>query len=668
MRAADDRDAGRDTVEAVATLLATDPAAAKRRGIALLGAAPRDPRLLLIVASAMRRLDEVEPALGILRPLAVAHLRAARTQYELGRCLLATGDAAAGVAALRVAVGLNAELGEAWHALGDALFRAGDDGGAEWAAAGEARAALTKPSLRLAATAMAEGRLEDAERVLMAEIAACPSAVLPVQLLAETLARQDRLNEAETLYEHCLNAEPDNDGARFSLAMALFRRQAGGAALAHVDHLVAGAPASPAYRNLRAACLALVGRHDEALALYEALLAEVPRHARLWLNYGHALRTVGRHDDAVAAYRTSIDRAPHMGEAYWALANMKTVTLQPRETDEIERRLGEEAASVEDRLHLHYAAGKSAEDRGLSAEAFAHYAAGAALRRSQSAYSAAATTEYNERLRRTFDRPLFDRTAGQGCASDAPIFIVGLPRSGSTLIEQILASHSMVEGTMELPDIGVIAEGVRGAKIDGIPRRYPDAVDDLTATELAALGRSYLDRTRIHRSTGTPRFVDKMPNNFHHVGFINLILPNAVIIDARRHPLGTGYSAFKQLFASGHGYSYDLTELGLYYRDYVETMRHFDARLPGRVLRVIYEDVVEDTERQVRRLLDHCGLPFERACLDFHRTERAVRTVSSEQVRRPIYREGVEQWRSVEAMLAPLEASLGNALENWKSV
>ncbi len=320
--------------------------------------------------------------------------------------------------------------------------------------------------------------------------------------------------------------------------------------------------------------------------------------------------------------------------------------------------LASSALEADDRLHLHYALGKALEDRAQAADAFLHYAQGATLRGAQTPYDADELTEHVRRAKALYSSAFFEARGGAGSSSTAPIFIVGLPRSGSTLIEQILASHSQVEGTMELPNIGLIAR-------DFAPD-YPEGVARLSEAALTALGDGYIETTRIHQKLGRDHFIDKMPNNFLHVGLIQLILPHARIIDARRHPLGSGFSAFKQHFAQGQGFSYDLADIGRYYRDYVELMAHFDAVLPGRIHRLIYEDLIEDTEREVRRLLDYCGLPFEDGCLAFYDNARAVRTVSSEQVRRPIFRQGLDQWRAYEPWLDPLKAALGPALDGWR--
>jgi tetratricopeptide (TPR) repeat protein len=400
-----------------------------------------------------------------------------------------------------------------------------------------------------------------------------------------------------------------------------------------------------------------VGEDARVVAIYEDLLADYPKQPRLWLNYGHTLRAIGRREDAVAAYQKSLELAPGLGDAYWSLANLKVAALSAGDEAAMQASLARPELTAEDRLHLHYALGKALEDRGDAQGAFSHYAQGAALRRAETPYDREATTVLVRRAKALFTPDFFAARAGMGSASAAPIFIVGLPRSGSTLIEQILASHSQIEGTMELPDIGFIARGFADA--------YPEALGGLTGPTLSKLGDGYVEATAVHRKLGRPFFIDKMPNNFLHIGLIQLILPCARIIDARRHPMGSGFSAFKQHFAKGQAFSYDLADLGGYYRDYVELMAHFDTVLPGRVHRVIYEELVADPEAEVRRLLDHCGLPFEAGCLRFYENDRAVRTASSEQVRQPIFTDATDHWRHFQPWLGPLEQSLGSVVESY---
>jgi len=647
------------TIEQASVLLATDPASALRLAVAVLALTPQDPRAILILGSAQRRLGNPTAARELLAPLAMAHPGAAHTHYELGLTLAALGETSSAIAALRHAVSRKPDLAEAWRALGDQLFLTGDTKGTEAAFAEHARALVTDPALKGAADALFHGRVADAERRLRVQLTRDPSNAEALRLLAEAVARRGRDSDAEPLLARCLEIDPSHDGARFSYATVLFRLQKGAEALAQIGQLLDRNPKDPAYRNLMAACLALVGDYERAIKLYEGLLADYDRQPKIWLNYGHALRTIGRYQDTVAAFRRCIVMAPALGEAYWSLANLKTASFSPTEEAAMAAQLERSDLAGEDRLHLHYALGKALEDRGDHTAAFHHYLRGAQLQRAELNYDADEMTASVRRSKALFTRAFFEARVGSGSTSNAPIFIVGLPRSGSTLIEQILACHSNVEGTMELPDISFVAARIGWPGSSKI-------LADCTPSDLAALGATFLERTRIHRKLGRPFFIDKMPNNFRHIGLIHLILPNARIIDARRHPMGSCFSAFKQHFARGHSFSYSLTDLGRYYRDYVELMAHFDEVLPGCSHRVVYEDLVTDTEGEIRRLLDYCGLPFEEACLRFYENDSAVRTVSSEQVRRPIFRDGLDRWRRYEPWLGPLKESLGPALEHWR--
>jgi hypothetical protein len=383
------------------------------------------------------------------------------------------------------------------------------------------------------------------------------------------------------------------------------------------------------------------------------------------MSYGHALKTAGHQDECIRAYRRSIELKPGLGETYWSLANLKTFRFAPSDLDTMREQVRHGDLTDEDRLHFHFAFGKALEDLTLYAESFEHYANGNRLRREGIRYEAAETSAHMRRSKAVFSRQFFAERAGFGAQAPDPIFIVGLPRAGSTLLEQILSSHPAVEGTMELPDVPAIAGSLGARKTRSQTSKYPEVLADLSADQLRALGERYLSQTRIQRKTDAPFFIDKMPNNFAHVGLIHLILPNAKIIDARRHPLGCCFSGFKQHFARGQHFTYSLEDLGSYYRDYVELMAHLDAVLPGRVHRVIYEQMIDNTEAEVRRLLDYCGLPFDERCLRFYENERAVRTASSEQVRQPIFRDAVEHWRHYEPWLGPLKDALGTVLEKY---
>jgi tetratricopeptide (TPR) repeat protein len=647
-------------VERAAALLDADPARAEELALGVLEQAPHDPRAALILASARRRRGDVAGAHAILKPLAAAYPRAANTHFELGLVLSALGDAKGAAAALRHTVGLDRNHPTAWRALGDLLFRAGDAAGAEAAFAEHQRACVRDPRLRPAADALFAGRFAEAERLLRAYLGASPEDVDAAALLADALARQDRWDEAERLLARAVGLDPTFDGARLAYAKALFHRQKSAQALAQAEILLAREPSSPVYRNLMAACLSLLGDFERAVPIHESLATEFPGQPKVLLNLAHALRTVGRQDEAVAAYRRCIALSPVFGEAWWGLANLKVVRFTTAETAAMAALLGRKDLSPGDRLHIEFALGKALEDTGEFAASFAHYAEGARLRRAALPYDAAGTSAHVERSIAIFTEAFFETRQGWGAAEPDPIFIVGLPRSGSTLIEQVLSSHSEVEGAMELPDVALMAEGLMRAG------PYPEGLAGMDAGRARAMGEAYLASTRAQRRQGRPFFIDKAPNNFLHLGLIRLILPNAKVIDARRHPMASGFSAFKQHFAEGQAFSYRLDDIGRYYRDYVELMAHFDRVLPGFTHRVIYEDLVEDPDGEIRRLLDACGLEFQPACLTFWETDRAVRTVSSEQVRRPIYRDGLDRWRAFAPWLAPLEAALGPALETWR--
>lgn len=519
------------------------------------------------------------------------------------------------------------------------------------------------PHLIDAALALHDNQLSVAEPLLRQHLKADPFDVQAIRMLAELAGRLGRYKDAETLLRRALDLAPGFTAARANLAVTLHRQNKSVEAITELDRLLRDDPGQVGHLNLKGAALASIGEYEDAIRQFETVLAARPEQAKVWMSYGHALKTVGRQADSVAAYRRSIALAPWLGEAWWSLANLKTVSLDADDVAALRAALAGQVGD-EDRFHLHFALAKALEDIGDPATAFQSYIEANRLRRTLLAYDAADTTQLVDRGIALFDRPFFAARAADGCPAPDPIFVVGLPRSGSTLVEQILASHPLVEGTQELPDIMHLARRVVTGEPGGATA-YPDILADVTPGRFRALGEEYLDRTRIHRKTGRPFFIDKMPNNWIHAGFIHLILPNAKIVDARRHPLGCCLSNFRQHFARGQMFSYSLEDLGAYYADYVRLMAHLDAVLPGMVHRVIYELMVEDTEAEVRRLLAYCGLDFDPACLRFYETERAVRTASSEQVRQPIFRSGVENWPVFEPWLGPLKAALGPALANW---
>ncbi len=646
-------------------LLATDPALAGEQADEILRVVPNHPPALLLQAAAHSARGQLAEAIAILEPLARAQPRWARAQLDLGLALGRAGRGDEALAALRRAVALQPDLPQAWRALGDHLGAIGDSAGADAAYAHHVRHSTRDPALLQAATALHENRIPEAEALLRAQLKRVPTDVAAIRMFAELAARLGRYEDAEHLLERCLELAPGFHAARQNYAQVLHRANKPTEALAQAETLLRSQPGNPSYLNLKAVALCRAGDYPQALALYAGILERYQKQARIWMSYGHALKTAGQQAEAIGAYRRCIELEPGFGEVWWSLANLKTVRFDAADLDAMRAQLQRTDLSTEDRFHFEFALGKALEDAADYPVSFGHYARGNALRRGTIQFSADDISTRVRRVKRGYTREFFDARAGAGCDAPDPIFVVGLPRAGSTLIEQILSSHSQVEGTMELPEIIAMTRKLRAQSGAG---SYHDALATLDAGALRALGEQYLECTRIHRKRGAPLFIDKMPNNFAHVGLIHLVLPNAKIIDARRHPLACCFSGFKQHFASGQHFSYDLTDIGRYYHDYVELMAHFDEALPGRVHRVIYERMVEDTEAEVRRLLDYCGLPFEPQCLRFYENDRPVRTASSEQVRQPIYRDGVDHWRHYESWLGPLKEALGPVLAAYPTV
>ena len=647
-------------------LLATDPALAAEQAGEIIKAAGPHPMAVLVLGASHRARDQIDEALRVLQPLAQAQPKWAAAQFELGLALGRAREGDGAVRALRRAVALKPDLPQAWLALGDHLMTLGDAEGADAAYAQHVRFSTRDPALLSAATALHEGRLPDAEARLRAQLKQSPTDVAAIRMLAEVAMRLGRNDDAENLLARCLELAPGFHAARQNYALVLHRSNKPGQSLAQLEQLIAQDPGNSGYLNLKAAVLCRVGDYEPAIALYDRILAEHPRHSRIWMSQGHALKTAGHQDRAIAAYRRSLELEPGFGEVWWSLANLKTFRFSAEDVATMQREVARPGIAAEHRQHLEFAIGKALEDQGEYEASFQHYRQGNELRSRDLRYKADDTSARVARIRREYTREFFARRPGGAAAAD-PIFIVGLPRSGSTLIEQILSSHSAVEGTMELPEITSITRALRNqGGEESAP--YHDVLKTLDAGALRTLGESYLEHTRIQRKTAAPFFIDKMPNNFMHVGLIHLILPNARIIDARRHPLACCFSGYKQHFARGQAFTYRLDDIGRYYRDYVELMAHYDEVLPGRIHRVFYEDMVGDTETEVRHLLDYCGLPFEDQCLRFFENKRAVRTASSEQVRQPIYREGVDHWRHYQHWLGPLEEALGPVLASYPAV
>lgn len=635
-----------------------------------MSATPEPVGTLEIALAHTRRLLDHDPSAAAEQAREILKVipRQPLAQFLLGLAYSANRQGDEAIVALRRAVELQPDLPDAWRTLADHLTAAGDVAGADHAYAQHIRFSTRDPRLLEAGAALAENRIAVAEAFLREHLKQHPTDVAAIRMFAEVAARLGRYADAEALLERCLELAPSFLGARHNYAYVLQRQNKLAKSLEQIERLLTADPRNPGFRNLHAAVLGRAGDYDRALKIYADVVKEYPTNAKVWMSYGHALKTAGQQGECVSTYRRAIELSPQLGEAYWSLANLKTFRFSDADVAAIHGQLRRNDLSEEDRFHFHFSLGKAFEDARDYTKSFEHYDHGNRLRREMVQYEADETSQHVRRSKQLLTPEFFAAREGWGSSAPDPIFIVGLPRAGSTLLEQILSSHPRVEGTMELPDIIDMARSLGGGRARGEASKYPEVLAEFSADQLRALGDQYIANTRIQRKTDAPFFIDKMPNNFAHIGLIQLILPRAKIIDARRHPLGCCLSGFKQHFARGQHFTYGLDDIGRYYRDYVELMAHFDAALPGRVHRVIYETLVDDTEREVRRLLDYCGLPFDERCLRFYENDRAVRTASSEQVRRPIYREGVDHWQHYESWLEPLKRALGPVLEIYPAV
>jgi tetratricopeptide (TPR) repeat protein len=632
---------------------------------ALLLAVPENRDVLYQRALAQRLSGQVLAALDTLVRLERTHPRFSRLYQERGQCHVTLRRAPEAIAALLQAVHINPALPVSWSLL-EGLYRmAGRNQEAKEAAAHVAKLKQLPPDVVRATTRFADGDLAGAEQLIRAYLLEHGHHIEAMRLLARIGVEQEVYDDAQLLLEAVLELEPGYQAARFDYARVLAERHLHQAAQQQAEKLLAADPSNRNNRTLYALTCVGLGQHERAIEQYRGLLPGALQPAELHLSIAHSLKTLGRSAEAVAAYHSAAEARAGYGDAYWSLANLKTYRFADEELAQMQAAEAAPATPAIDRYQLCFALGKAFEDREQYAQSFAYYERGNQLKRASSRYRPE-TIELNTRTQIAVCTPeLFDRHRKGGAEVADPIFIVGLPRSGSTLIEQILASHSAVEGTHELADIPRIVTELRGREPDPDGVRYPGSLTQMSSDDFRRLGEKYLNDTRVYRS-GKARFIDKMPNNFRHIGLIRLMLPNAKIIDARREPMACCFSNFKQLFASGQEFTYSIDDLARYYRTYLELMSHWNQVLPGHVLRLQYEDVVEELEGNVRSLLDFCGLPFEPQCVEFYKTARSVQTASAEQVRQPIYREGLEQWRHYERWLEPLRHALGDALERYR--
>lgn len=616
--------------------------------------------LLYVLAVARRYLQQYVQALATLKKLLDLAPDHARAWQEQGHTSLTQNRLNDARDAYEKATSLNPALLASWQALVNLYEVAGRQSESRNAYEQVRFLASLPEELLSVASMIHENSLLKAEQLCRHFLQHNQHHIEGMRLLAQIADKLDVSADAEFLLESCIELAPEHVAARQDYANHLLKMQKFGKALEQCEKLVGRHPGNPVFRSMLASATAGVGDHGKAIAIFNDILRTSPKQTTLLVMRGHAQKTIGGLHDAIASYRQAYAMQPDYGDAFWSLANTKTYRFTD---DEIAHMKNYEAASRtsrDDRIHLCFALGKALEDRREFAESFEYYARGNALKKETIQHQA---THLAIRIRAQIEvctAEFFNEREGVGCASPEPIFIVGLPRAGSTLLEQILASHSQVDGTMELPNIIALAQRLRNSRYlideDGTAR-YPTVLKTIESDYFRRFGEQFISQTRVFRGDA-PFFIDKNPNNFFHIGLIRLILPNAKVIDARRHPMACCFSGFKQLFGQGQEFSYGLEAIGNYYRQYVELMDHWDWVLPGFVLRVQHEDVVEDLDTQVRRILDFCGLPFEQACLDFHQTPRSVRTPSSEQVRQPIYRSGLEQWRNYEPWLTPLKHAL----------
>jgi tetratricopeptide (TPR) repeat protein len=579
-----------------------------------------------------------------------------RAHQEQGYIHKALGDTTNAIASFEKAVGFNPALFGSWRVLAEEAnysMRQEAKKHVEWLDS-------LPPALVSVSSLIHQKQLHRAEWLCRHFLKDNPHQPEAMRLLAELATKFQILDDAEFLLASCLEFEPNYKRARLDYVNVLHKRQKFHKALEQAKNLLDSEPHNSNFKIGLGNAQQATGDFSAAIKTFESVLHNNTDNYSIHLTLGHALKTMGRVEDAITAYRNSYNTKADFGDAFWSLANLKTYRFTADERQQMRDQIASATTAINDKIHFCFALGKDLEDSEHFDEAFSFYLRGNKLKNEQDPFDSKTLDVSFDFQKNNFDRAFFERNKQAGCSAADPIFIVGLPRAGSTLLEQIISSHSQVDGTMELANIIGLAHRLNGREATQDNPLYPRVLNNISAEDLTKMGELYIEETQHHRQ-GAMFFIDKMPNNFRHIALIQLMLPNAKIIDARRDPMSCCFSGFKQLFGEGQQFSYDLDDIGHYYRSYVDIMDHWDKALPGKILRVQYEDVVADLETQVRRILDYCGLPFEAACIDFHKNKRAVRTPSSEQVRQPIYQSGLEQWRNYESHLTPLKKALGKA-------
>ncbi len=626
---------------------------------------PQHRDALYFLAVCLRREAKQDDAFDVLNKLLAVQPANGRAFQEFGHNYVALNEHDKAAEHFRLAVSNNPSLVASWAFLAKHFEAKGDQQQSAEAQRHVQYIQSLPPELVSVSSLLHDEKIYQAEQLCRHFLKHNQHHPEAMRLLAEIGVRLQILDDAEFLLEKCLEFYPDFHHARSDYVQVLTKRQKFEKALREAQTLYELDKANPVFELSLATCHQAVGNFDQALSMYHAILERDQSNHSLYAAQGHALKTVGRTDDAISSYQAAYKVSPDYGDAYWSLANLKVYQFSDSELNTMREQQAKSTTSLDDKIHLCFALGKALEDRQSYDESFRFYDKGNQLKRDASKYKSQQIIDDFEQQKRLFDRDFFEQRRDYGEPSAAPIFIVGLPRAGSTLLEQILASHSQVDGTMELANIIGFANRLGGRATRNQQSQYPEILDKLQPEHCLKLGQEFIRDTQIHRQGGV-YFIDKMPNNFRHIPLMQLILPNAKIIDARREPMACCFSGFKQLFAEGQEFTYGLDLIGDYYHAYVGLMNHWDQMIPGRILRVQHEDVLVDLEGQVARILDHCGLPFEQACVDFHKTERAVRTPSSEQVRQPIYKSSMQQWQHYETHLQPLTESLGASKTSYR--
>jgi tetratricopeptide (TPR) repeat protein len=619
---------------------------------------PDDPDAIYMMAVCHRYLRQFDDALNCLDQLQQITPENGRAFQEEGHVYRDNGQVDQALRAYSLASRFNPALLAAWREQVQLLAGSGRTNESNRIKSQLNRLSALPNILISTMDLIAQGKLLKAEEICRRFLQQVPDHVEAMRLLADIGMRLGVLDDAEFLLKSAIDFEPSNIQARIDYIQALRKRQKFTAALTAAESLLEIAPDNPQFQSLYAIENMQTGDYDTAITLFESVLQKIPNEPVTLTSRGHALKTIGRYEEAVASYQAAIQSAPTHGEAFYSLANLKTYRFAHSEIEQMQASLGKRGLSHMDRVHLNFALGKAYEDSAYFELSFNHYNEGNRLKKAQSRYSAEQMADEFQSQQEICQPVLMDRRIDTGFAAPDPIFILGLPRAGSTLLEQILSSHSQVDGTLELPNILSLTHHLRRGERMSAQPGYPEVLSTLDSQTLRKFGEDYIRDTAIHRQ-GAPFFIDKMPNNFRHIGLIKLILPNAKIIDARRHPMACCFSGFRQLFAEGQEFSYSLKDIGRYYHDYIALMSHWNDVLPDEILTVHHENVVDNLEAEVSRMLEFCGLPFEKACVEYHKTQRSVRTPNSEQVRQPIFREGLDAWHHYDAWLTPLKDALG---------